>query len=154
MIILGIDPGIARLGYGIIAEGHGKTKTITYGCFETKKSDPHEKRLKTVHNELMRLIKKYKPQRVAVEKLFFSKNVKTALQVGEARGVIMLTCAELNVPIFEISPKEVKQSLTGYGQADKLQMQKMIQLILGLNEIPKPDDAADALAIALAGARL
>ena len=154
MIILGIDPGIARMGYGIVEEIKQKARAVAYGCFETGKNMAHAKRLAAVHKELARLIKLHKPERVAVEKLFFSKNVKTALQVGEARGVIMLTCAELNVPVFEISPKEVKQALTGYGDADKQQMQKMIQLILGLKTIPKPDDAADALAIALAGARM
>lgn len=154
MIILGIDPGIARMGWGFVEEIKQKPRAIAYGCFETAKGIPHQERLRGVHDELTRLIQQYKPDRIAVEKLFFSRNVKTALTVGEARGVIMLTCGELDAPVFEISPKEVKQALTGYGQADKLQMQKMIQLILGLKEIPKPDDAADALAIALAGARM
>lgn len=151
--ILGIDPGIARMGWGVIEEARGKARAVGYGCFETEKNTAHEERLASVHKELARLIKQYKPDRVAVEKLFFSKNVKTALTVGEARGVIMLTCAELHVPTVEISPKEVKQALTGYGGADKQQMQRMVQLMLGLKEIPKPDDAADALAIAIAGAR-
>ena len=155
MVILGIDPGIARMGWGVVEEVRGgKPRAIAYGCFETGKETPHEERLRAVHDELTKLIKKHEPGKIAVEKLFFSKNVKTALTVGEARGVIMLTCAELSIPVVEISPKEVKQALTGYGQADKKQMQKMIQLILGLREIPKPDDAADALAIALSGARL
>lgn len=155
MIILGIDPGIARMGWGVVEEARGqKPRTMAYGCLETKKETAHAERLRAVHDELTRLIQKYRPAKIAVEKLFFSKNVKTALSVGEARGVIMLTCAEAHVPVVEISPKEVKLALTGYGQADKKQMQKMIQLILMLKEIPKPDDAADALAIALAGARL
>lgn len=154
MIALGIDPGIARMGFGVIEEVKLKARAIDYGCVETVKDTPHAQRLVTLHKELARLIQKYKPERVAVEQLFFSKNVKTALQVGEARGVIMLTCALEHVPVVEISPKEVKVALTGYGQADKPQMQKMIQLILKLQKIPKPDDAADALAIALAGARL
>lgn len=153
-IILGIDPGIARMGFGVIEEVKLKARAIDYGCFETNKAVPHAERLLAIHNELTRLIQKHHPTKVAVEQLFFSKNVKTALQVGEARGVIMLTCAELKVPVVEISPKEVKQALTGYGQADKRQMQKMIQLLLGLKEMPKSDDAADALAIALAGARV
>ena len=155
MTILGIDPGIARMGWGVVEEVRGaKPCAVAYGCFETNKTTAHAERLRAVHDELTRLIKKYRPEKVAVEKLFFSKNVKTALTVGEARGVIMLTCAEMHVSVVEISPKEVKQALTGYGQADKKQMQKMIQLILALKEMPKPDDAADALAIALAGARL
>lgn len=152
--ILGIDPGIARMGWGVVEETRGKARAVDYGCFETEKNTAHEERLAAVHQELTRLIKKYRPDRVAVEKLFFSKNVKTALAVGEARGVILMTCAALGVPTVEISPKEVKQALTGYGQADKQQMQKMVQLMLGLKELPKPDDAADALAIAVAGARL
>ncbi|OGL66847.1 crossover junction endodeoxyribonuclease RuvC [Candidatus Uhrbacteria bacterium RIFCSPHIGHO2_12_FULL_47_11] len=154
MIILGIDPGIARMGFGVVEETKQKPRALAYGCFETSKDLAQAERLAKVHQELARLIKLHKPERVAVEKLFFSKNVKTALQVGEARGVILMTCAELKVPVFEISPKEVKQALTGYGSADKQQMQKMVQLILKLKAIPKPDDAADALAIALAGARL
>lgn len=152
--ILGIDPGIARMGWGVVEELKGKPRAIGYGCFETTKDMGHEERLEAVHKELAQLIKKYKPDRAAVEKLFFSKNVKTALAVGEARGVILMTCAALKVPTVEISPKAVKQALTGYGGADKQQMQKMVQLMLGLKEIPKPDDAADALAIAIAGARL
>ena len=154
MIILGIDPGIARMGWGVVEEIKQKARAMAYGCFETPAAMGHADRLAAVHKELARLIKLHKPERVAVEKLFFSKNVKTALQVGEARGVIMLTCAELNVPVFEISPKEVKQALTGYGGADKHQMQRMVQLMLSLRELPRPDDAADALAIAIAGARL
>ncbi|MDO8504965.1 MAG: crossover junction endodeoxyribonuclease RuvC [bacterium] len=154
MIILGIDPGIARMGFGIIEEIKLKARAIEYGCVETSKDIPHAQRLLILHKALTKLIQQYHPERVAVEQLFFSKNVKTALQVGEARGVIMLTCQMEQVPVVEISPKEVKVALTGYGQADKPQMQKMIQLILKLKTIPKPDDAADALAIAIAGARM
>jgi len=153
-IILGIDPGIARMGWGVVEEARGKARAIAYGCCETPSTAQHSDRLAAVHKEITHLVKEYKPDRVAVEKLFFSKNVKTALAVGEARGVILMTCAKLKAPCVEISPKEVKQALTGYGQADKQQMQRMVQLILKLKEIPKPDDAADALAIALAGARL
>lgn len=152
--ILGIDPGIARLGWGVVEEVRGKARAVGYGCVETHRTQSHAQRLATVHKELARLIKKYKPDRIAVEKLFFSKNVKTALSVGEARGVVVMTCATLHIPVVEISPKEVKQALTGYGGADKQQMQRMVQLMLGLRDIPKPDDAADALAIAIAGARL
>ena len=152
--ILGIDPGLARMGWGVIEEERGKARVVGYGCLETLKSTAHSERLAAVHQELARLIKKYNPDRVAVEKLFFSKNVKTALAVGEARGVVLMTCAKLQVPCLEISPKEVKQALTGYGHADKQQMQRMVQLILKLKETPKPDDAADALAIALCASRL
>ena len=154
MIILGIDPGLARMGWGVVDDNKRRVCAIDYGCFETEKTTPHAERLLAVHNELTGIIKKYKPDRVAVEQLFFSKNVKTALQVGEARGVIMLTCAQSSAPVVEISPKAVKLALTGYGQADKAQMQKIIQLTLKLKELPKPDDAADALAIAIVGARV
>ncbi len=154
MIILGIDPGIARMGWGVVEDTKQNTRAIDYGCVETAKDTPHAERLLILHKALIKFLQKYKPERVAVEQLFFSKNVKTALQVGEARGVIMLTCEMERVPVVEISPKEVKVALTGYGQADKRQMQKMIQLILKLKTIPKPDDAADALAIAIAGARM
>lgn len=154
MIILGIDPGVARMGYGVVEEVTHNTRAIAYGCFETLSKTPHGERLVAVHKELLRLIKKYRPDKIAVEKLFFSKNVKTALTVSEARGVVLMTCAALRIPIVEISPKEVKLTLTGYGQADKQQMQRMVQLLLKLKNIPKPDDAADALAIAMAGARL
>lgn len=152
--ILGIDPGIARLGWGIVEETRQATRAITFGCFETQKILPHHQRLLAIHKELIKIIKKYKPDKAAIEQLFFSKNVKTALAVGEARGVILLTCSECKIPIIEISPKTVKQTLTGYGQADKQQMQKMVQLFLKLKTPPKPDDAADALAIAIAAARI
>lgn len=154
MIILGIDPGIARMGYGVIEEKGRDVKAVSYGCVETPKQMEHAERLVVIHKELLALIKKYKPSRVGVEQLFFSQNVKTALTVGEARGVILFTCAQEHVPIVEISPKTVKQTLTGYGQAEKQQMQKMIQLLLKLDKIPKPDDAADALAIAIATSRM
>lgn len=154
MIILGIDPGFARLGYGIIEEFGGKTQTIVYGCFETSPRLDHSERLLKIYKELKKLIQKYKPQKIAFERLFFSKNTKTALAVGEARGVIMLACAEAQTPTIEIMPNQIKQAVTGYGGADKQQMQKMVKLILGLKEIPKPDDAADALAIALCATRL
>lgn len=154
MIILGIDPGTARMGYGIVEEKKQIVKAIDYGCFETSKTMPHPERLAAIHKQIIKLIKKHKPDKVAVEQLFFSKNVKTALTVGEARGVVLLTCAEHKLSIIEISPKTVKQTLTGYGQADKQQMQKIVQLLLKLDKLPKPDDAADALAIALCAGRL
>lgn len=154
MIILGIDPGIARMGWGVVEDDKRGVRAVGYGCFSTPSTISHDVRLVTVHKKLLQLIKRHKPSKVAVEKLFFSKNVKTALAVGEARGVILMTCATLHTPIVEISPKEVKQAVTGYGQADKHQLQRMVQLLLRLKELPKPDDAADALAIAIAGARL
>lgn len=154
MIILGIDPGFARLGFGVIEETSGKAQAVTYGCFETSSKLERPERLLKIYKEMQRLIKKYKPKKVAFEYLFFSKNTKTAMAVGEARGVIILACAEAKIPPVEIMPNQIKQAVTGYGRADKQQMQKMVKLILGLKEIPKPDDAADALAIALCAARL
>jgi len=154
MIILGIDPGFARLGFGVIEETNGKAQAITYGCFETSSKMAHPERLLKIYKEMQRLIKKYKPKRIAFEHLFFSKNVKTAMAVGEARGVIMLACAEAKIPSIEIMPNQIKQAITGYGAADKQQIQKMVKLILGLKEIPKPDDAADALGIAIVAARM
>ncbi len=148
MIILGIDPGTARCGLGIIEKKGNSLKTVSYGLIESDKERPQAERLEVVFVEVTRAIKKYDPDMVAVEKLFFSKNVKTAMSVGEARGVILL-CAQLaGVEIREFSPMEVKLALTGYGMADKNQVMVMTKALLGLKETPKPDDVADALAIA------
>lgn len=152
--VLGIDPGYGRLGYGVVEERRGTLRVIDYGCFETPKTETVALRLVAVKRELERLISSWKPALVATESLFFSKNVKTALQVGEARGVILVTCAEQGLPTIELSPQEVKQAVTGYGNAEKLQVQKMVQLILKLPKLPKPDDAADALALAIAAAQM
>ncbi len=149
MIILGIDPGTARCGLGVIEKKGNKLKTISYGLIESDKDRPHAERLEVVFVEVTRAIKQHKPDVVAVEKLFFSRNVSTAMTVGEARGVILL-CAQLaGVEIREFSPMDVKMALTGYGMADKNQVLKMVMAILGLKEAPKPDDVADALAIAI-----
>ena len=149
MKVLGIDPGYARLGYGITERQGAKSVCVDYGVIETVKEMPHAERLVTVRNAVRDLIGKYSPDAVGVEELLFQKNVKTALQVAEARGVILLTARDLAVPIFEIGPKQVKQGLTSDGNADKQQVQYMVKTILQLPEIPQPDDAADALAIAL-----
>jgi crossover junction endodeoxyribonuclease RuvC len=150
MIILGIDPGLATTGYGIINENKKqKIELITYGHIITDSNILMIERLEKIHQEFKKIIKKYKPDRVAVEELFFAKNVKTALKVGEARGVILLTIRQARVPFFEFTPLQVKQAITSYGRASKNQVQKMIKAILNLKEIPKPDDAADALAIAI-----
>lgn len=149
MIILGLDPGIARLGYGVIESDRGNNaRMVAYGCIETPKELAKEKRFVMIATELAAVIAKYQPVAVGVEKLYFSKNVRTALTVGEARGVILLTIAQSGAPLVEVDPGEVKLALTGYGRADKAQMQQMIKLLLKLTAIPKPDDAADALAIA------
>lgn len=148
-IILGIDPGFGRVGYGIIENSGKDWKAVAYGCIETPTSDPFVDRLAEMHKRLVKIIKEYKPSRMAVEDLFFFKNLKTAIKVGEARGVILLTAVENNLPVDEFTPLQVKQAMTGYGRAEKGQMQKMVALILGIKEKIKSDDAADALAVAL-----
>jgi crossover junction endodeoxyribonuclease RuvC len=144
-IILGIDPGTTRVGYGVIEKDGPQLKMLAYGCLEVDKAYV----LKSIKEALLKLIKKYKPNRAGVEKLFFVKNAKTAMTVSEARGVIMLCFQEKGIHTNEFTPLEVKQWVTGYGQADKVQVQKMVKLILKLDTEPKPDDAADALAIAI-----
>ena len=152
--ILGIDPGFGRTGYGVIeVEGHNNYKTLTFGVFETEKHLPHHERLKMIYEKMTELLDEFKPQRLAIEELFFHKNVTTALGVGEARGVIMLAAAQRGLPITECSPLNVKLTITGNGRAEKRQVQKMIQILLRLDQMPKPDDAADALAVALTAAR-
>ncbi len=151
MIILGIDPGFARTGYGIIEEKNKNIRMLDYGCITTPAGVLFEKRLKKIREEINDLIKKHKPDICAVEKIFFCKNAKTAIDVGQARGVVILTAAEKNLKILEFTPLQVKQFITGYGKAEKGQIQKMVKILLGLKEIPKPDDAADALALAIAG---
>lgn len=152
-IILGIDPGFAMTGYGVIInEGKNIIKLLDYGCIITKSDQEFSERLNIIHKELKKIIKKYNPSLVAVEELFFCKNVKTALMVGHARGVVLLTVMQAGISLKELTPLQVKQGVTGYGKADKKQVQKMVQIILRLKEIPKPDDAADALAVALTAA--
>ncbi|MEA1909883.1 MAG: crossover junction endodeoxyribonuclease RuvC [Patescibacteria group bacterium] len=152
-IILGIDPGTATTGFGLVeVDEHGNTKYITCGHIATSKDVPAAERLVTIKNSLLKLLKQYKPEVVAVEKLFFAKNITTAISVAEARGVILASCVEHNTEIIEYTPLQVKQGLTGYGKADKGQVQRMVKTILNLEDIPKPDDAADALAIAIRAA--
>lgn len=148
-IILGIDPGLADTGYGIIEKQGQKLKMIKCGSIKTLAGADFINRLKSIHQELSKIIKKYKPDAVAVEQLFFCKNVKTALLVGQARGVCLMTIAENNLPIYEYTPLQVKQALTSYGRADKNQIGQMVKLLLKLKAVPQPDDAADALAIAI-----
>ena len=149
MIILGIDPGFATLGFGIINVDKDKFTLIDYGCIKTSAGKDFAERLETIYDAIKKILKKYQPDKVAVENIYFAKNVKTAIKVGEARGVILLASHEAGAPIFEFTPLQVKQALTSYGQAQKTQIQKMVQILLNLKELPKPDDAADALAIAL-----
>lgn len=147
--ILGIDPGFGQIGWGVIVKSGSDWQVANYGCIRTNIEDSFVDRLAELHQEILKLIKKYKPTRMAVEDLFFFKNLKTAIKVGQARGVILLTAVESKIPVDEFTPLQVKQSITGYGRAEKCQMQKMVRAVLGLREKIKSDDAADALAVAL-----
>jgi crossover junction endodeoxyribonuclease RuvC len=149
MRVVGIDPGTARTGYGVIEERAGRLVLIRYGTICTAPDTPMPRRLLALHQELTGLLALHAPQSAAVESLFFQKNVRTALSVGQARGVALMALAEHGVPVSEYTPPEVKQAVTGYGGADKAQVQSMVQVLLGLPEPPKPDDAADALAVAI-----
>lgn len=149
MTILGVDPGIARCGWGIIEVKRSNLKVQNFGCVETKSNASIEKRLMTIHEEITGLIEEHNPDAIAVEDLFFNTNSKTAFVVGQARGVILLAGAEKNIPVSIYTPLEVKMAITGYGRAEKNQMGKMVKTLLKLKEIPKPDDVTDALAVAL-----
>jgi len=150
MLTLGIDPGTATIGYGLVREHNdGSLQAITYGVITTPASSPMWERLKTIYESLTVLVEKYQPDRGAVEELFFAKNVTTAITVAQGRGVILLALANSGVTVAEYKPNEVKQAISGYGAAKKPQMQEMTRILLGLESIPRPDDAADALAIAI-----
>jgi crossover junction endodeoxyribonuclease RuvC len=150
MIVLGIDPGIATTGYGVVREDeNGQIVALAYGALLTPKTDTLPERLLSLRRQLMKLIDEWRPADSAVEALFFATNLKTAMAVGQARGVILVTLHEAGVQIAEYTPLQVKQAITGYGQADKKQMQLTTQMLLSLEKPPKPDDAADALAIAI-----
>ena len=148
-IILGIDPGYARAGWSILEKNGCDLTLIKYGCIETPKEMQHAERLEFLNTELDKIIKKYKPQILAIEDLFFFKNLKTAIKVAEARGVILMTAFNSKLEIKEYTPLQIKQALTGYGRADKNQIQQMVKMILKLKKIPQPDDAADAVAVAI-----
>jgi len=149
MIILGIDPGTAITGYGLIKKKLTKIEIIDYGCIRTETNLSTAERLKKIDQQLAKIIRRYKPQQMAVEDIFFFKNVKTAIKVSQARGVILARAARMNIPVDEYTPLQIKQATTSYGRAEKKQVQRMVQLILNLKETPKPDDAADALAAAI-----
>lgn len=149
MRILGIDPGLAIVGYGVVDKEGNSYKTIYYDAITTQAHTPIENRIKIIYDEMNIIIEKYKPEVISIEELFFNNNAKTALAVGQARGVVLLSAVEHNIPIYEYTPLQVKQALTGYGRASKMQIQQMMKSMLGLSEIPKPDDVADALAIAI-----
>lgn len=149
MIIMGIDPGTAATGYGLIKKLPDKLKIIDYGCIKTEVEFSTAERLKRIDQQLTKLIKKHKPKRIAVEDIFFFKNLKTAVKVSQARGVILASAAQTKAQVVEYTPLQIKQAVTGYGRADKKQVQQMVKVLLNLKEIPQPDDAADALAAAI-----
>lgn len=150
MRVLGIDPGTARIGYGVVEEtSDGALLAVAYGVITTPAHISMPERLEMIYDELLDLIERYQPDHAAVEELFFAKNVTTAITVAQGRGAILLALQKSNIPIFEYKPNFIKQSLTGYGGADKSQMQEMVRILLGLDQIPTPDDAADGLAISI-----
>ena len=149
MIVLGIDPGYALMGWGVVEAEGSRMKLINYGCIETKAGVPMQNRLRTLQLGVRDLLNIYKPDDVAFEELFFARNVTTALMVGAARGAAIIAAAEYTNNLYEYTPMQIKQAITGYGKADKKQIQQMVKLLLKLDEIPKPDDAADAIACAI-----
>ena len=153
MRILGIDPGTGIMGFGIIEASHGKAQLVDAGVIRTPVKEDDAVRLQTIFEELTDIIAETKPQEMAVEKLFFAQNVTTAMTVSQARGVILLAGKQAGLTIFEYTPLQIKQALTGYGRAEKKQIQEMVRIILMLKEAPKPDDCADALACALTHAQ-
>ncbi len=149
MKILGIDPGFAIVGYGIIDHTGNKFKTIEYGAVTTEATEDMFVRFKKIYDGVTEIIERTNPDAMAIEELFFNSNQKTAINVAQARGIILLAAMNKNVPIFEYTPLQVKQAVVGYGRADKTQVQQMVKALLNLEKVPKPDDTADALAIAI-----
>ena len=149
MLILGIDPGTAITGYGLVSYEGNHLKKVTFGVIRTGPELSLASRLQHIYGQLSKIIQEYQPDAIAIEELFFNKNVRTALAVGQARGVILLAAANSGYEVAEYTPLQVKLAVTGYGRAEKMQIQEMVRVLLCLNEIPKPDDAADALAIAI-----
>ena len=149
MVVLGIDPGYALMGWGVVETEGSRMKLINYGCIETKAGVPMYHRLRTLQLGIRDLVNMYHPDEIAFEELFFSHNVTTALMVGAARGAAIIAAAEYTENLYEYTPMQIKQAVTGYGKADKKQIQQMVKLLLKLDEIPRPDDAADAIACAI-----
>ena len=149
MIVLGIDPGTASLGYGIVDRTGGRLRSVDYGCLTTGPDMPLPERLLAIQDGLPELLELHQPSVLAVERLFFSRNVQTAFAVGQARGAVLVAAARAGVPVREATPSEVKVAVSGDGRADKEQIGRMVQLVLGLERVPTPDDAADALAVAI-----
>lgn len=149
MLVVGIDPGIATTGYGFVRDNNNGIQLVTYGVIATSPGLSPAQRLSSLYRDLDQILTLHQPQSGAVEKLFFQKNVTTAISVGQARGVALLALAQHQIDVFEYTPMEVKQAVTGYGGADKKQIQQMVKAVLQMEDIPRPDDAADALAIAI-----
>ena len=149
MRVLGIDPGTATTGYGVVEEVGGDLTSLAFGVIRTPAGQPLPARLQSIYRAVRALATEWQPAAAAVEELFFSSNVRTAMSVGQARGVTLLALADAGLDVAEYTPLTVKQAVTGYGNADKMQMQEMVRLLLGLAETPRPDDAADALAVAI-----
>lgn len=150
MLVLGIDPGIGTTGYGVVRElPAGGIEMVAYGAVQTPPNSPLPTRLQQVYRGIQQIIRQYQPDSAAIEKLLFGKNVTTAMAVGQARGVTILALADSNLPIAEYTPASIKQAVAGYGNASKGQVQDMVRMLLDLDEVPRPDDAADALAVAI-----
>lgn len=149
MIILGIDPGFAIVGYSVVECKGNNCRPLEYGAITTKANTLFPDRIKIIYDELIDIIDKYKPDELAIEELFFNKNVKTAIKVGQARGVQILAAINRGLDVYEYTPLQIKQATVGYGRAEKHQVQEMVKVLLNLKEIPKPDDVADALAVAI-----
>lgn len=149
MIVLGIDPGLAIVGYGVVEEQGNRYRVLEYGCVTTSSGLSLSQRLSYIYGEMLKIIDDFSPDEMAIEELFFNQNTKTAIQVAQARGVEVLAATLRGIPIYEYTPLQIKQAITGYGRAEKKQMQLTVKTLLQLNTIPKPDDAADALAIGL-----
>ena len=147
--ILGIDPGYATIGYGVVDYDKNRFKTVGFGAVTTSAGIPFPKRLKDIYNDMVTVIQKYKPDEMSVEKLYFNTNTTTAIDVAQARGVIVLAAENCGVSVFEYTPLQVKQAITGYGRAEKRQVMEMVKSFLNLEKIPKPDDTADALALSV-----
>jgi len=149
MIVLGVDPGLAIMGWGVVESERGRQRLINYGCILTTPDQKFPDRLKKIGEDMRMILQTYKPDEIAFEELFFAKNVTTALTVGAARGVAIASCAEYTDQLYEYTPMQVKQAIVGYGKAEKQQIQQMVKLLLHMEAVAKPDDAADAIAIAL-----
>lgn len=149
MIIIGIDPGYAIVGVGVIEYKGNKFRILEYSAITTHSSMAQSLRLKKIYEEINIFLNKYKPDAVAMEELFFNTNAKTAIMVAQARGVLLVSAVNMGIPVYEYTPLQIKQAVTGYGRADKQQVQSMVKMLLNLQQIPKPDDAADALAVAI-----